>query len=48
MSGKTGEKCEESGVYRSQCHGQEIPLSRSERFPPSNGHAATSTLVRKA
>ena len=54
MSGKTGEKCEQSGVYRCVTHPtQEIPLSKGEIFPPckggsGSGHSTTWTLVRKA
>jgi hypothetical protein len=54
MSGKTGEKCIQSGVYRCSIHSsQEIPLSAGETFPPCKGgngagHAATWNLVRKA
>jgi hypothetical protein len=51
MSGRTGETCQESGVYRcSRHHTQTIPLSKGERFPPcSDGrHGATWELVRRA
>lgn len=51
--GKTGEKCQQSGVYRCNMHSSyEIPLSKGETFPPCNSgggsHAATWVLVRKA
>jgi hypothetical protein len=52
MSGKTGEECKESGVYRCSVHtSQTIPLAKGNRFPPcsmSGGHAATWQLVQKA
>ena len=54
MNGRTGHKCQQSGVYRSECHpSQEIPLSKGETFPPCRGaglqgHATTWTLVRYA
>ena len=54
MTGKTGEKCKQSGVYRCSTHStQEIPLSKGETFPPCRGgnktaHAAIWKLVRKA
>jgi hypothetical protein len=48
MTGSTGQSCQQSGVYASQCHpNQRIPLSKGERFPPCSGHAATWTLVEK-
>ena len=50
-SGKTGETCQTSGVYRStDCRPtQEIPLSLGETFPPCpGGPAATWSLVRRA
>ena len=53
MTGKTGQKCEQSGVYRCTSHSrQEIPLSKGETFPPckgdGSGHSTTWELVRKA
>jgi len=51
MSGKTGQKCEQSGVYYCQKHTTyEIPLSKGETFPPCNscGGATTWILRRKA
>lgn len=52
MSGRTGETCQQSGVYRCKTHpSNTIPLSKGERFPPcsqSGGHATTWELVRKA
>ena len=51
-SGKTGEKCHVSGVYKCQTHqSNTIPLSKGETFPPcswGNGHATTWILVRTA
>jgi hypothetical protein len=50
----TGEKCQQSGVYKCSQHpSQEIPLSVGETFPPckggdGKGHAANWILVRKA
>jgi hypothetical protein len=52
MQGKTGETCQESGVYKCSVHTQNtIPLAKSNRFPPcsmNGGHSATWVLVRKA
>lgn len=52
MTGKTGEKCQKSGVYRCTRHpDNEIPLSLGETFPPCSldgGHGATWELVREA
>ena len=52
MTGKTGEKCQKSGVYRCTQHPEnEIPLSEGERFPPcgiGDGHGAIWELVREA
>jgi hypothetical protein len=53
MTGRTGEKCSVSGVYRCITHhSQDIPLSKGETFPPckgdGRGHSTTWILVRKA
>ena len=52
ITGKTGETCKESGVYRCSKHlTQTIPLAKENRFPPcpnDGGHAATWELVRRA
>lgn len=52
MSGKTGEKCLVSGVYKCTVHpANTIPLSKGETFPPCSwglGHAATWSLVSRA
>jgi hypothetical protein len=52
MSGRTGEKCQDSGVYRCTTHStNEIPLAKGNTFPPCSrgeGHATTWTLVRRA
>lgn len=52
MSGRTGEKCQESGVYRCVTHStNEIPLAKGNTFPPCSrdgGHSTTWTLVRRA
>lgn len=48
MTGTTGHKCTQSGIYRSSCaHHQEIALSRGDTFPACRVHGAvTWTLVR--
>jgi len=50
--GRTGEKCQISGVYRCGMHsGNTIPLSKGETFPPcslSHGHSTIWILVRAA
>jgi len=54
MTGKTGEKCKQSGVYICvECEKEgkknEIPLSKGETFPPCNYHGSTTwRLVRPA
>ena len=52
MSGKTGEICQQSGVYQCSSHASNtIPLSKGERFPPCSvggGHGTTWILIRKA
>ncbi|HEX2203525.1 MAG TPA: hypothetical protein VHG91_09520 [Longimicrobium sp.] len=52
MSGKTGEKCQKSGVYRCATHSDNtIPLSVGEKFPPcsrNGGHGTTWTFVSPA
>ncbi len=44
----TGQKCQQSGIYRSTCCGQEIALSKGDTFPPCQEcrRAANWTLVR--
>ncbi len=48
MSGTTGHKCEQSGIYQSVCCRYEIALSKDDTFPPCSQcrKAATWTLVR--
>jgi len=52
MSGRTGETCQVSGIYRCINHASNtIPLAKGNRFPPcplGGGHGATWTLVQKA
>lgn len=52
MSGSTGQKCQQSGVYRCSTHStSEIPLSKGETFPPcplGGRHGTTWVLVRAA
>lgn len=45
----TGHKCPQSGIYRNDCHGEEIALSVGEVFPPcAKCHkAANWPLVRE-
>ena len=48
-TGRTGEKCPESGVWQAIANpGGEIPLSKGETFPPHNNQAVTWKLVRYA
>jgi len=48
--GKTGEICQQSGVYRCSLHSDsEIALSKGNKFPPCNpynNHGAIWILVR--
>jgi hypothetical protein len=52
VSGRTGEKCRVSGVYKCTTHPTNtIPLARGNTFPPcSRGkrHGATWKLVRRS
>jgi hypothetical protein len=54
LYGHTGEKCQESGVYKCNTHPTNtIPLAKGNIFPPCSrgaggGHGATWVLVRKA
>ncbi|MBI5324969.1 MAG: hypothetical protein HZB41_06820 [Ignavibacteriae bacterium] len=52
ISGTTGQKCKESGVYYCSIHtANTIPLSKGETFPPCSwggGHSATWILKFKA
>ncbi len=46
---KTGEKCPESGVWKSQSNpSTTIPLSKGERFPPYKNRAVVWKLIRYA
>ncbi len=51
MTGKTGEKCQESGVYYCSTHtSQTIPLAKGNVFPPCavTDHATTWNLKYRA
>jgi len=54
ITGKTGETCQNSGVYKCQLHpSNTIPLSKGEKFPPcrigvGGGHGTIWILVRFA
>ena len=52
ITGKTGETCRVSGVYKCQTHPDNtIPLAINNKFPPCSrgtGHATTWVLVRTA
>ena len=52
ISGRTGEACHVSGVYRCVTHsGNTIPIAVGNRFPPcslSGGHSTTWVLVARA
>lgn len=45
MTGRTGEKCQKSGIYSPSNGGTQIALSNGDTFPPSNKEAVTWTLV---
>ena len=51
-SGRTGEQCQVSGVYKCSSHGSnEIPLAKGNIFPPCSlggGHGTVWVLVRRA
>lgn len=51
-SGRTGETCQVSGVYRCQTHSDNtIPLAKGDQFPPCSrgiGHGTTWVLVHRA
>ena len=50
--GRTGKKCQKSGIYRCSIHpSNTIPLSYGETFPPcklGGGHGATWLFVQAA
>lgn len=52
ISGRTGDTCQVSGVYRCSSHsGNTIPLAVGNRFPPCSmgtGHGTIWTLVQRA
>ncbi len=52
MTGKTGEKCQVSGVYFCSTHpSNTIPLAKGNTFPPcsmGSGHSATWILKQRA
>lgn len=46
---KTGETCQQSGIYKPNCCEKQIALSKNEKFPPCRDHPggpATWTLVQ--
>jgi hypothetical protein len=45
---RTSEKCQQSGIYRSDCTDNiEIALSKDDTFPPCRNHGAVNcNLVR--
>ncbi|MFQ6119011.1 MAG: hypothetical protein ACE5KE_03880 [Methanosarcinales archaeon] len=49
MTGKTGEKCPESGIWRCTKCGNTIPLAKGNIFPPcARCHNTMWTLIRRA
>jgi hypothetical protein len=49
MTGTTGQKCPQSGIWQgNDAHREQIALSHNETFPPCRGcrRAVTWTLVR--
>jgi hypothetical protein len=44
----TGQKCQQSGIYRNDCHAKQIALSVNETFPPCShcSKAANWSLVQ--
>lgn len=52
MNGRTGEKCQESAIYRCSTHTtNKIPLAKGNTFPPcphGGGHSATWIFVQAA
>lgn len=52
MSGRTGEICQLSGVYKCSMHpNNTIPLARGNKFPPCSlggGHSVTWVLIYRA
>jgi hypothetical protein len=52
ITGKTGEICQQSGLYKCSIHTQSIALSKGEKFPPckyrGGVHGANWHLTKKA
>lgn len=46
--GKTSEKCQRSGIYRSDCTDRiQIALSKGDTFPPCRNHGSVNwTLIQ--
>ena len=45
-TGRTGEECQRSGIYDSNCHTKQIALSKGATFPPCRCRKAVMwTLV---
>jgi len=45
-TGRTGEECQRSGIYDSNCHTKQIALSKGTTFPPCRCRKAVMwTLV---
>ena len=47
-TGHTGEKCQQSGLYDSDCHTKQIALSKGDTFPPCRtcSRSVTWTLTQ--
>jgi hypothetical protein len=49
MSGSTGQKCQQSGIYAARCCGEQIALSKNETFPPCRKwHGAVQWVLIRA
>jgi hypothetical protein len=47
MTGSTGHKCPQSGIYTPNCRCKQIALSKGDTFPPCGSHGSvTWTLTQ--
>jgi len=44
----TGEKCQQSGIYRPSCGCMQIALSKGDTFPPCRTHGSVTWILVQA
>lgn len=48
MSGSTGSKCQQSGIYNPSCGDTQIALSKGDTFPPCGRHGGVTWYLKQA